>query len=298
LARVRSGLPVLLVGVIVGMVAVSAVWFLQSRDDAPGRVVEAGPPAAYQPLMPIPFALDDFYLMPLDGGEFVALYVYPPGHFGHVQGCRIHWQPDATYQAYHSGTGATPVPASQSTLVEATGLWVEGCGGSKWDSTGRYLFGPAGRDLDRFPVEVTDAGNIRVDTRRLQCSENPCERVRAEGSGLTVLVASPPPAREERDLGPGDGMTNIIPARDNAFDVTILNAAAGQAYGLTLVNTGESLHSWHLLDVEDGAGAPIATPLVQSGRMETVRFTVAVPGIYVFQCDVHPIEMQGHLIVQ
>jgi plastocyanin len=298
LARVRSGLPILLAGVIVGVLAMAAVWMLRTRDDAPGRVVEAGPPEAYRHREPILFALDDFYLMSLEGGEFVALYAYPPGYFGHVRGCRIRWEPDATYQGYHAGTGATPAPVSQQTLVEATGLWVEGCGGSKWDASGRRLFGPAPRDLDRFPVNLTAEGNIRIDTRRLQCSGEPCERVRAEGSGLIVLIMSPMPAREERVLGPGDGMTNVIPARDNAFGAAILRATAAQVYRLTLVNTGESLHSWHLLGVEDVEGTPIATPLVISGQMETISFTVAAPGTYAFQCDVHPVEMQGHLIVQ
>jgi plastocyanin len=297
LVAVRSWAPILLVGVIIGMLTVSAVWFLQSGDGGPGRVVEAGPPGAYQPRMPIPFALDDFYLMPLEDGEFIALYAYPPGYFGHVRGCRIRWEPNAAYHAYHAGTGATPVPASQQTLVEATGLWVEGCGGAKWDARGQKLFGPAPRDLDRFPVERTAEGNIRVDTRRLQCSRNPCERVQAEGSGLTVLIISPTPAAEERMLAPGDNTTNILPARDTAFGATILRAAAGQVYRLTVVNTGESLHSWRLLGVADVNGTSIATPLVRSGQMDTVRFTVAAPGTYAFQCDVHPVEMHGHLII-
>ncbi|MGD9891660.1 MAG: hypothetical protein AB7R89_17440 [Dehalococcoidia bacterium] len=301
---VRSWVSILLVGVIAGMLMVSAAWFFQSRDDAPSRIVEAGPPAAYQPNMPISFALDDFYLMALESGEFVALYAYPPGYFGHVRGCRIRWEPDATFSALRpiglppGDELATPNPEGPFEPIEATGLWVEPCGGSKWDSTRRYLFGPAPRDLDRFPVEVTDAGRISVDTRRLQCSGSPCERVRAESSGQTVLIVTPTPTSEERVLGPGAGTTNILLARDTAFGAAILRAEASQTYGLTLVNTSAALHSWHVLGVEDVDGRSIATPLVQSGQMETVRFTVAEPGTYAFQCDVHPIEMHGHLIIE
>lgn len=163
---------------------------LTRSGEAQGRIVMAGPRESYMPRMPVPFVLDDFYLMMLDDGEFVALYAFPPGWAGHTNGCRIHWEPEAKFEAYDAGNGATPLPAAQSRLVSATGLWIDGCGGSKWDAGGRKLFGPALRDLDRFPVTVTAEGSIRIDTRTLRCTGQPCERVWGRGRLL------PPPSPE------------------------------------------------------------------------------------------------------
>ena len=160
------------------VVATVALLFTLARSPEPrGRVIEAGLTDSYLGRMAIPFDLDDFYLMRLDDGRFVALYAYVPGPSGHVRGCRIHWEPETTFRGYFAGSGASQVSSSQSTLLEVTGLWVDGCSGSKWDAEGRILFGPAGRDLDRFPVHVAEDGTIRVDARRLRCAGSPCERV-------------------------------------------------------------------------------------------------------------------------
>jgi hypothetical protein len=165
-----AGLAVVLAGL--------ALLVSATRGDTPrGRIVDAATRESYLIREPVLFALDDFFLVPLQDGSFVALYAYPPGNAGHVRGCRIRWEPTMTFEAYQAGTGATPVPIDQQMLVRATGLWHEGCHGSRWDARGQYLFGPAGRDLDRFPVRVLDDGRIRIDTRRLHCSARPCRRV-------------------------------------------------------------------------------------------------------------------------
>jgi cytochrome b6-f complex iron-sulfur subunit len=38
------------------------------------------------------------------------------------------------------------------------------CHGSKYNTAGEYTLGPAPRGLDRFTVEITDAGDVMVDT--------------------------------------------------------------------------------------------------------------------------------------
>ena len=157
---------------------VAIVLARRPADDEGGRVVQAATLASYQPLQPVRYVLDDFELMPLAGGRVVALYIYPPGFQGHVYGCTIRWEPTATFEGSFAGTGATPLPAAQSgPVISVTGPWVDNCGGTKWDAEGRRLFGPGPRDLDRFPVTIDAAGTIRVDTRRLQCQGEPCERV-------------------------------------------------------------------------------------------------------------------------
>ncbi len=42
------------------------------------------------------------------------------------------------------------------------------CSGSKYTRTGEYIEGPAPRGLDQFWVEVTESGEVKVDTGRLQ----------------------------------------------------------------------------------------------------------------------------------
>jgi hypothetical protein len=47
---------------------------------------------------------------------------------------------------------------------EALQRFVEPCGGAKWTRDGKYAAGPAPRDLDRFPSQVTNGDlTIRLD---------------------------------------------------------------------------------------------------------------------------------------
>jgi hypothetical protein len=177
----RRVVPLVLTGVALLLAATALVVSLRRTAPAPGRLLELAPPQSYTARQPIPYVLDDFELMKLDDGSFVALYMYPPGFFGHTQGCTIRWNPDATFGATQYPSGATPGPLGQGVEVSAVGLWDEGCGGSKWDATGQKLFGPAPGDLDRFPVTVR-AGRVWVDTRKFGCAGgHPCERVHKVG---------------------------------------------------------------------------------------------------------------------
>jgi nitrite reductase/ring-hydroxylating ferredoxin subunit len=42
------------------------------------------------------------------------------------------------------------------------------CSGSKYTRTGEYLYGPSPRSLDRYPVTVSENGDIAVDLSGLQ----------------------------------------------------------------------------------------------------------------------------------
>lgn len=158
--------------VTVGMVA-SAFAFLGSGVER-RPVVDAGPVAAFVARQPVEFRDDGFLLMRLEDGGFVAFARYAPPTLNQLRGCRIEWQPERIVSGYHAGRGATPVPASLQTYFEATGVWGEGCLGSVWDARGELISGPTVRNLDRFPVTVSDDGHVRVDTRTLRCSGQPC----------------------------------------------------------------------------------------------------------------------------
>ena len=55
---------------------------------------------------------------------------------------------------------------------ESSALFVEPCGGSKWTRDGRYANGPAPRDLDRFPAQVTN-GELKIQLQLIEGGAHP-----------------------------------------------------------------------------------------------------------------------------
>ena len=95
----------------------------------------------------------EFHLVRLDDGTFIALS-WVDSHLG----CTVPWRenfvwPDAT---------GTPRP----------GWFRNGCHGETYDITGRRVFGPSPRGLDRYPVSVV-SGRVTVDTNRYVCGYAP-----------------------------------------------------------------------------------------------------------------------------
>lgn len=103
---------------------------------------------------------------PAEGQTPAAFYTFTTHPIFREQGCEVTWEPDRVFDGGLAGS--------------TTGIFV-GCGGAKFDRTGRRIFGPAPRDLDRFPVTVTP-DSIIVDTRQLICGASvsgpsaPCVR--------------------------------------------------------------------------------------------------------------------------
>src|SRR6185312_2739911 len=121
---VRLRLPTLLALVALLMAVTALLVALRRSPPTPGRLLQLAPTRSYTVRSPIPYTLDDFQLMKLDDGSFVALYIYPPGMFGHTQGCTIRWEPTATFQGtlYPRGfpAGTPPVPPTGGIPVSAT----------------------------------------------------------------------------------------------------------------------------------------------------------------------------------
>ncbi len=265
---------------LLGAFAAALILYID-QDPAPsaGRIVDTGPASAFKALQPKAFPRDDFSLLKLDDGRFVALYSYPPGYSGHAQGCTIRWN-----------------PAPQlSTAFHERNLWVEGCSGSLWDPSGKRLYGPDPRDLDQFPVTV-QAGRVRVDTRRLQCATS----------------ASFPQC--ERAGGP---VTNVlITVTANGFQPSHVELPAGRPAYVILKNNTTVAQSWHVVGVPDAAGnarrwPPLPSNLLgadfpdgsdihvvtppggQLGR----PFTIAKRGTYTVVSDADPTHLRRTLVV-
>jgi hypothetical protein len=151
------------------------------RDDGPqtGRLVQTRLTNSYNG-EPLIFPIDDFYMSRGGDGRIRALYVYPAGFFGHERGCRIVWD------------GTTTLAVSGST--KGPGLFLDPCGGARFDRDGALLAGPADRDLDEFTMSAAPDG-LLVDTRKLYCGAAP-ESESTPSSFATPTPATPEPTRE------------------------------------------------------------------------------------------------------
>ena len=88
-------------------------------------------------------------------------------------------------------------------------------------------------------------------------------------------------------------------ATDNAFDKTQLVVPAGQEFTITMVNRGQAPHNVHIFESQGGPSIAATDPiLITGGQSGTLRTTIGRPGSYYYQCDYHPAEMTGTLVVQ
>ena len=150
---VRFGLALALVLGVAGIIIGTTAFFAAERKtgDITGRLVQSRATNEYNG-PPLAFPLDDFLIGKGSDGALHAFYAYPPGYFGHVRGCKIVWD--------NVGTVATP--------KAGPGLYVDPCGGARFDRDGKLVSGPADRNLDYFATTPAVDGMI-VDTRQLYC---------------------------------------------------------------------------------------------------------------------------------
>lgn len=94
------------------------------------------------------------------------------------------------------------------------------------------------------------------------------------------------------------GQPLAVSATDNLFAPDAFTVTAGEPYTLTMENAGDAIHNWHILDAKNAGGKDITTPLTSPHKTASATFTIAKPGLYHFQCDVHPDTMKGTLTVR
>jgi plastocyanin/mono/diheme cytochrome c family protein len=123
------------------------------------------------------------------------------------------------------------------------------------------------------------------------------------GTGSKVcgqVAATPGPEISAANVTPKDQWTENT--TDNAFDMPAIAVNAGTAATVTVNNKGQALHNWEIVDangkiVNDAGGKPVMVALTDPAKSNSVTFTITTPGIYKFQCDVHPQEMIGQIAV-
>ena len=91
-----------------------------------------------------------------------------------------------------------------------------------------------------------------------------------------------------------DGAVEIS-AADLEFNVTTIEATAGEAFTIALVNNDSAPHNISIY-TEEGGQALALGPTGEGGQTVETAVEALDAGTYYFQCDIHP-EMNGTLVV-
>lgn len=101
---------------------------------------------------------------------------------------------------------------------------------------------------------------------------------------------------------PSDGGI-LVGMSDNFFETTEITVAAGSEVKIDLTNNGANTHNMRIAGLDGEYNTDddaISDPnSVSSGQTATLVWTAPdTPGEYIFQCDFHPADMTGKIIVQ
>ena len=153
-------LVVVAFGALAVFAAISVVFTLRSDT----RGAAARPPSATEIRLSLPIYYQDGALCPSTSevcitpesvAAGVAFYPFDTHSAFRSQGCRVKW----------TRLSGILDPATGSRVAWG---FRSGCSGATFDASGRWLFGPAPRDLDTFPL--TQQGNVlAIDTATLMC---------------------------------------------------------------------------------------------------------------------------------
>jgi hypothetical protein len=189
-ARLGAALALAFAVAAVGLAAAALMAALRDDEEAAGRLVQTRLVATEGD--PVLFALDDFYAVTGEDGVLRALYVYPPGYFGHQRGCRVVWL---------AGSG------------ESVGAFVDPCGGARFRRDGALIAGAADRGLDRFKTEPGIEGVI-VDTRTLYCGPKAMARATATSIPTTGTPAATTATAEAADQREPEECERVFPGAE------------------------------------------------------------------------------------
>ena len=137
---------------------------------------------------------------------------------------------------------------------------------------------------------------------------------RAAAIGLTTLLAfalvacsgddsaSAPAGSEAAGGDSGSGTATVsdgaltITTADMAFDASTIEATAGEAFTITLVNNDSVPHNIAIY-TEEGGEVIVQGEVINGGETVEVEVPAQEAGEYYFVCDVHPADMNGTVVV-
>ena len=189
LISTRFGVTLALLLAVAGIAIGTTAFFAAEREtgDIAGRLVQSRATNEYDG-PPLSFPLDEFFIGRGSDGVLHAFYAYPPGYFGNVRGCKVIWDNVATVASGAAAPAATP--------AAGPGLFIDPCGGARFDRDGRLVSGPADRNLDEFATTPGVEGMI-VDTRQLYCGST-IEPVETPAAGEPSPAPTSTPETPER----------------------------------------------------------------------------------------------------
>jgi plastocyanin len=129
-------------------------------------------------------------------------------------------------------------------------------------------------------VPLTLALGIVLVACSSSSSSQPAGSPDGSGGGGTVAVV--------------DGAVTIT-AANLAFDATVIQATAGEAFTITLVNDDSAPHNLSIY-TEDGGDSIVSGATAEAGQTVTIEVAALDAGTYFFKCDIHP-EMNGSVEV-
>jgi plastocyanin len=91
-----------------------------------------------------------------------------------------------------------------------------------------------------------------------------------------------------------DGAVEIT-AADLAFNATTIEATAGEAFTITLVNDDTAPHNISI-HTEEGGDTIVEGVVINGGETVEVQVPALDAGEYFFMCDIHP-DMNGTVVV-
>jgi plastocyanin len=84
-----------------------------------------------------------------------------------------------------------------------------------------------------------------------------------------------------------------------AFNKKTIEVTAGQPFTIKLDNQDSATHNLHIYTEKGGDSIAVTDPeAVSPGSTGTLTTTITQPGEYYFQCDFHPTQMNGTLVVK
>ncbi len=179
--RLRLGLFAVAFAATVTLLVLAAAFLWPSTADGVAmQTFDAGVAASYEPGSIHRFEAQHLYLVRRSDSSFVALYDwdawaqrrYQDGATEMAQ-CRVQTMPEDDL-AYRGDLQSIRSKYTREQGIENVVLR-SGCDGSSFDAIGRLGFGPAGADLDRFPVYIAPNGHVVVTLSQRTCQTwSPC----------------------------------------------------------------------------------------------------------------------------
>ena len=124
----------------------------------------------------------------------------------------------------------------------------------------------------------------------------PCGQLAPAAAASPAAGATPVAVEGEVSLEMGDNFFQLSGQKNPTFSVKV-----GQAVKVNLTNNGVASHNMRSSG-EDGnyntADDDVSVPsLVPSGATATLEFTFDKAGTFPYQCDIHPLDMKGEIVV-